>query len=88
MERASLLRQGNVLRPASLLLQNDIETQGGAKGLRPPAQVIVPLEEMKKRQILTTLEACSGNKSLTARTLGISLSTLKRTLAEMTMTGR
>jgi DNA-binding NtrC family response regulator len=88
MERASLLRQGNLLRPANLLLQNDIDIPQGTKRPWQHDREIVPLEEMKKRQILTTLEACSGNKSLTARTLGISLSTLKRTLSEISMVGR
>jgi DNA-binding NtrC family response regulator len=88
MERASLLRQGNLLRPANLLLQNEIDISTGTKRPWQHAHEIVPLQEMRKRQILSTLEACSGNKSLTARTLGISLSTLKRTLAEISMGGQ
>jgi DNA-binding NtrC family response regulator len=44
---------------------------------------ILPLEEVKRRHVLSALRACSDNKSLTARSLGISLSTLKRKLKEM-----
>jgi DNA-binding NtrC family response regulator len=47
---------------------------------------IIPLEEVKRQHILSALRACSGNKSLTARSLGVSLSTLKRKLREMNIT--
>jgi len=40
------------------------------------------LEEVEKRHILRTLEACGGNKSEAARRLGISRKTLERKCAE------
>ncbi|MBU2498874.1 MAG: hypothetical protein KKE57_08245, partial [Proteobacteria bacterium] len=86
IERASLLLKGDVIRPANLLLQSDHELTGG--GTHRPVldpQGIVPLHEVKKQQVLSALKACSGNKSLTAKALGISLSTLKRTLAEINL---
>lgn len=84
IERASLLLQGDVLRPAGLLLQSNVHM------VLPPsrkralnAQEVISLEEVKRNYIASTLSACSGNKSQTARNLGISLSTLKRSLREM-----
>lgn len=84
IERASLLLQGDEIRPAHLL-----DMPGGVQEaperVAPPtgSREILPLETMQRRYILSSLEACSGNKSRTARTLGISLSTLKRKLREM-----
>lgn len=86
VERASLLLRGDVLRPASLLANSDHDNTW-IERKHYEATEIVPLQELKRQQILTALKACSGNKSLTARTLGISLSTLKRTLAEINIPG-
>jgi transcriptional regulator with PAS, ATPase and Fis domain len=87
IERASLLFEGDELRPADLLLNRPHQHE-----LRKPTQIpmnahdIVPLEEVKRHHIVKALKACSGNKSLTARSLGISLSTLKRKIKEMRIT--
>ena len=86
IERASLLIKGDILRPASLLVNNDSDN-ASADRRYSEATGIVPLQELKRQQILTALKACAGNKSRTARTLGISLSTLKRTLAEINIAG-
>ena len=86
VERASLLLRGDVLRPASLLANSDHDNTW-IERKHYEATEIIPLQELKRQQILTALKACSGNKSLTARTLGISLSTLKRTLAEINIPG-
>jgi DNA-binding NtrC family response regulator len=87
IERASLLFKGDELRPADLLLSRARE-HGASDGLREPRSIqdIIPLEEVKKRHIHMALKACSGNKSMTARSLGISLSTLKRKIKEMSIT--
>jgi transcriptional regulator with PAS, ATPase and Fis domain len=82
MERASLLLKGDILRPANLLVSSESDNPSVERKHYVATQ-IVPLQELKKQQILTALKACAGNKSRTARTLGISLSTLKRTLAEI-----
>jgi len=82
MERASLLLKGDILRPANLLVSSESD-HPSVERKHYVATQIVPLQELKKQQILTALKACAGNKSRTARTLGISLSTLKRTLAEI-----
>ncbi len=86
IERASLLIKGDILKPASLLVNNDPD-YASADRRYSEAKGIVPLQELKRQQILTALKACAGNKSRTARTLGISLSTLKRTLAEINIAG-
>jgi len=82
MERASLLLKGDILRPANLLVSIESDNPSVERKHYVATQ-IVPLQELKKQQILTALKACAGNKSRTARTLGISLSTLKRTLADI-----
>jgi len=86
IERASLLLQGSEIRPADLLLESNLD-QTLAKSEQRSAsnQDAISLEEVKKRHIVSALRAYSGNKSQTARNLGISLSTLKRNLREMQM---
>jgi DNA-binding NtrC family response regulator len=87
IERASLFLQSDVIKPAYLLFQNDPDVSPSLRHQRSSnIHEIVPLQELKRQQILSALKACSGNKSLTARALGISLSTLKRRLAEMHLT--
>jgi DNA-binding NtrC family response regulator len=82
IERASLLLKGDILRPASLLISSD-QDNAWVERKQSEGMEIIPLHELKRQQILTALKACAGNKSRTARTLGISLSTLKRTLADI-----
>jgi DNA-binding NtrC family response regulator len=86
IERASLLLQGDVIKPANLLFAADPDVPPPSKHHRASElQGITPLQELSRQQIILALKACSGNKSLTARTLGISLSTLKRKLADMSL---
>ncbi len=86
IERASLLLQGSEIRPADLLLQNNLDQALSKREQRGvSSQDTISLEEVKKRHITSALKAYSGNKSLTARNLGISLSTLKRNIREMHM---
>ena len=84
IERSSILIRDGEIRPADLLLQNAID-QPLEKTAKENLKVedVITLEEVERRHILSVLDACAGNKSLTARTLGISLSTLKRKLKEM-----
>lgn len=87
IERAALLLQGDEIRPADLLLQDSLSSpleKSSQKTMN--IREIIPLEEVKRRHILSALRACSDNKSLTARSLGVSLSTLKRKLREMNIT--
>ena len=84
IERASLLLRGDEIRAADLLLHGGLNQCFPAnKETARAGQEIPSLEEVKRHHILSVLKACSGNKSLTARNLGVSLSTLKRNLKEM-----
>ena len=84
IERASLLLQGSEIRPADLLLQNNLDQALSKREQRgASSQDTISLEEVKKRHISSALKAYSGNKILTAKNLGISLSTLKRNAYEL-----
>ena len=84
MERASILVQGDKIRPADLLLQDNLKPSFVKKESKLfNAKDIIPLEVVQRNHIISALNTCSGNKSLTSRCLGISLSTLKRKLKEM-----
>jgi DNA-binding NtrC family response regulator len=86
IERASLLRQGDTIRPADLLVTAPLAPpqEEPTKETKPVAEDIVPLEELTKQHILRALDACSGNKSQAAKCLGLSLSTLKRKIKSFT----
>jgi DNA-binding NtrC family response regulator len=83
IERATLLKQGEEIRPADFLFHDQFS---GEKPPEPcPRQVSgqdqpIPLDDLIADHIRTALKKCAGNKSQAARRLGISLSTLKRRL--------
>ncbi len=78
IERASLLRQNDTIHPADLLGSGPQEVNNvtGVEILRPEA--ILPLEELIQKHIQRALATFNGNKSQAAKSLGLSLSTLKR----------
>jgi len=82
IERASLLRQGNEIRPAELLGTSgpDCGEVNCVEMASLAADAIRPLDEVIRHHIMGALRACGGNKSQTAKQLGLSLSTLKRRL--------
>ena len=87
IERAILLRQGPVLRPAELLNHrqraSDDELPADARLLkanRASQPDIAPMKAVEKEHIQRALKALSNNHSQTARALGISRSTLIRKL--------
>ncbi|MFZ1986850.1 MAG: helix-turn-helix domain-containing protein, partial [Desulfatitalea sp.] len=86
IERASLLRQGDTIRPADLLVTAPAQPPPDAPAsvIKPVAKDIVPLEELTKQHILRALDACSGNKSQAAKCLRLPLSTLKRKIKSFT----
>lgn len=84
LDRAFILRQSDDIRPSDFLWK------GQASAKQNPAPVagfavddsIAPLEEIEKQYITKTLERLSGNQTRTAKALGVSISTLKRKVAQ------
>ncbi len=81
LERAIILQQGAELKP-SLLLQSSGGTAPAAPVCLVPGDRLVSIDELEKQYIQMALEKLSGNLTQTAKTLGISLSTLKRKLKQ------
>ena len=77
IERSLIIQRGQKLRPSLLL--RDLSA-GSLRNDVVPTEEILPLEEMEKRCIAQALKKHDRNYSQTAKTLGISLSTLKRKL--------
>lgn len=83
LERAIILQHGSELRP-SLLLETTRGIETTASACPPPlaGDDMATLAEMEKRHIRQALDKLRGNLTQTARTLDISLSTLKRKIKE------
>ncbi|HDR06612.1 MAG TPA: sigma-54-dependent Fis family transcriptional regulator, partial [Candidatus Coatesbacteria bacterium] len=79
LERALILAGGGVPNPAALI---EISTARAASVKLADKTPIRPLEEVEREHIEHTLALCRDNKTKTAKMLGISLSTLRRRLAE------
>ncbi len=92
IERTLILRKGGTIRPSLLLGDPSLlvatSEKGGASGLpgQGDDEELTTLREIEKRYISHALDRLSRNYSKTARTLGISLSTLKRKMQEYGMT--
>ncbi|RPI80062.1 MAG: sigma-54-dependent Fis family transcriptional regulator [Desulfobacteraceae bacterium] len=84
IERSVILRLDNEIKPANLLTQKD-QSDDAAHGpiSHSPATDFLPIEKVIAHHIKACLKVCNGNKSLAARKLGISLSTLKRKLNDI-----
>ncbi len=86
IERASFLCRGSEIIPGDLLLDNNLNLAPQKFEIcRPGGDAIPTLHEVEMRHIHAVLETYSGNKSRSARALGISLSTLKRKLKSDSM---
>ncbi len=77
LERSLMLQHGIELHP-SLLLEQAKRLSAPPNGQSSNPQEIPTLEEVEKRHIRHALEQLENNLTKTAKTLGISLSTLKR----------
>jgi two-component system response regulator AtoC len=78
MERAAILCEGEVVRPAHILFDGKNADGGEA----PPAPLPAAEDAGGERErILAALEACAGNQTHAARMLGISRTTLVQKLA-------
>ena len=79
VERAVVLSRSDYLDVDELaLLMADSPNASGSE--QPSLPENMPLDEVEKRSILETINACSGNKSETARRLGITRKTLRKKL--------
>ncbi len=82
MERAAILCQDTLLRPEHLpgelrAHESAVVTVSVPEEVPAGNGAPISLAEMEKRHIQATLKRCGGNKSRTARELGISRSTLR-----------
>ncbi len=82
MERATILCQDTLLRPEHLpgelrAHESAVVTVSVPEEVPAGNGAPISLAEMEKRHIQATLKRCGGNKSRTARELGISRSTLR-----------
>jgi two-component system, NtrC family, response regulator AtoC len=89
VERAAILARGDVIEPTHLAFQTRptaarTSLPGVAEGQRAPAttgpeahgDLTARLEDIERRELLSALERCAGNKAEVARTLGIQRTTL------------
>lgn len=82
LERSLFLHRGSKLRPSELLETAKVAPVSRLREHLPPGKNLLPLPEVEKNYIKYALEQLAGNYTRTAKTLGISLSTLKRKLKE------
>jgi DNA-binding NtrC family response regulator len=78
LERALLLQKGSSIKPSEFLLRVSNQSSLKTAACVNPDNKIITLDEMEKNYIKSVLERLSNNYTRTAKTLGISLSTLKR----------
>ena len=85
IERAVILLAGDFITEKELpstVTEAYSEKRDWVEPVKQPIQANRPLEEVEKEAILATFEACEGNKSETARKLGINRKTLHNKLKE------
>ncbi|NDG84755.1 MAG: sigma-54-dependent Fis family transcriptional regulator, partial [Proteobacteria bacterium] len=86
-ERAVLLAQGNEIRAKDIQFQAQLEGAArteGSQALWKPGRT---LDEVERTVILEALKHFSGNRTHTAKALGISIRTLRNKLAEFRVMG-
>jgi len=90
VERAVVLLVGDYISERELppaLFPTDAVTQE-ANDVPPTSLAGMSLDELEKRAILETLDVCGGNKSETARRLGVTRKTLHAKLARYGLEGQ
>jgi two-component system response regulator HydG len=80
IERAVVLARTHYLDVSDFPIMNEMVGQNSNDTARLYLKGDLPLEEIEKAAILSTLEAAGGNKSETARRLGITRKTLHKKL--------
>ena len=85
IRRAVLLSDGIRIRPEDLLVEEDVARMAeepAAAPAMPSDFVDMPLKEIEKQVILSTLQRTDGNRTHAAQMLGISVRTLRNKLNE------
>ena len=86
-ERAVLLAQGNEIRAKDIQFQGGMELRGSGEGAGLIWKPGKTLDEIERNVILEALKHFSGNRTHTAKALGISIRTLRNKLAEFRVMG-
>jgi transcriptional regulator with PAS, ATPase and Fis domain len=86
IERSLIIQRGHSLRPSQLLRINHGVTSSAIDNNGIKESGTITLEIMEKQCISQALEKYGGNYSQTAKSLGISLSTLKRKVKNYNLT--
>jgi len=84
LDRAVILRESDAIRPSDFLWKGRpvIKQNSMPATAASTENNILPLEEIEKQHIRNVLEKLSGNLTRTAKALEISISTLKRKVAQ------
>jgi two-component system response regulator HydG len=82
LERAAALSSGPVLHIADLPTQVQNIDRPVLRAAPPGSHGVVPIAELERQAIITTLNQVKGDKLLAARLLGIGKTTLYRKLKE------
>lgn len=80
IERAVVLARSNVLDEHEIELIMGVSNNDAGAVRFDKVKGNLSLEDIERKSILDTLDACSGNKSETARRLGITRKTLRAKL--------
>lgn len=86
-ERAVLLAQGNEIRAKDIQFQVPSESRAAGESLSTAWKPGKTLDEIERNVILEALKHFSGNRTHTAKALGISIRTLRNKLAEFRVMG-
>ena len=86
-ERAVLLAQGSEIRAKDIQFQVAQESRGSADAASTTWRPGKTLDEIERNVILEALKHFSGNRTHTAKALGISIRTLRNKLAEFRVMG-
>jgi two-component system response regulator HydG len=85
IERGVILLAGDFITEKELpstITDAYLEKRNGSEPRQHPVEANRPLDEIEREAILATFEACQGNKSETARKLGINRKTLHNKLKD------
>ena len=89
IQRAAALCGGSVIRPEDLwITDSDESSSPSRKSVEPGFSAGTTMREMERQLIAQTLEDMGGNRTRAAKSLGISLRTLRNKLNEFGLQDR